>query len=357
MPTGFYKLKVAKINQETKDAVSIELMVPPPFRKEFEYKAGQYLTFSIEINGEEVRRSYSLCTSPDDSTMAVAVKKVEGGKMSNYLNNELKEGQLIDTMPPNGNFIYEADSGQNRNLFLFGGGSGVTPVKSILLSALKNELGSNITMVYANRDQESIIFGQELDALAEEYSSRFKLIHSLDNPPANWDGLSGYLNKDVISSVLNSELGSAQNDATYYICGPGPMMDVVTASLADLGIGEEKIITEYFVAKKSDSSSENKVPSGPPAFGTYDIEVELFGDEEALTVKESETILDAAIQADLDPPYSCQSGVCTTCRAKLLSGNVHMKEREGLTDDEVQAGYILTCQSHPISEGVKVRYE
>lgn len=354
MPAGFYKLKVAKINRETDDAVSIELMVPPPFRKEFDFKAGQYLTFSIEINGKEVRRSYSLCTSPTDEKFAVAVKRVDGGLMSNYLNSDLQEGQLIDSMPPNGNFIFEPNSGASRNIVLFGGGSGITPVKSILESALEHEPNSKITMIYANRDTDSIIFNDVLNAHAAA-NDNFTLIHSLDNPPSEWNGLSGYLNKEIIESTLNNELGEDLKNAVYYICGPGPMMDVVTESLSQIGIADGQIITEYFVAKTSDSDDEDDVEI--TGAGTYNVEVELFGDEEEITVKEGETILDAAIQADLDPPYSCQSGVCTTCRAKVLGGKVHMKEREGLTDDEVEEGYILTCQSHPISSGVKVRYE
>jgi ring-1,2-phenylacetyl-CoA epoxidase subunit PaaE len=353
MPAGFYKLKVGKINRETNDAVSIELMVPPPFRSEFDFKAGQYLTFSIEIQGKEVRRSYSLCTSPTDEKFAVAVKRVEGGLMSNYLNGDLQEGQMIDAMPPNGNFIYEPNPNASRQLVLFGGGSGITPVKSILESALEHEPNSKVLMIYANRDTESIIFGSDLDAHAAAHDN-FTLIHSLDNPPSAWLGLSGYLNKEVIENTLNNQLGEAKSDAIYYICGPGPMMDVVTASLSEIGIPAAQVITEYFVAKADETQEDDEEITG---LGTYNIEVELFGDEEEITVKEGETILDAAIQADLDPPYSCQSGVCTTCRAKLIAGKIHMKEREGLTDDEVEDNYILTCQSHPISSGVKVRYE
>lgn len=352
MPTGFYKLKVAKINRETKDAVSIELLVPPPFRKEFEFKAGQYLTFSIDINGQEVRRSYSLCTSPTDQKMAVAVKKVEGGLMSNFLNDQLQEGALIDAMPPNGNFVFEPNSANARTIVLFGGGSGITPVKSILRSALEHEPNTRVVMVYANRDIDSIIFQYELKELNAKYD-QFELIHSLDNPPADWNGLSGYLTREKIEEILNGRLGDSQGGATYYICGPTPMMDLVTDSLEAIGIPGNQVITEYFVAKTSDDSEEEEVEGT----GTYDVDVELFGEEHTTTVNEDETILDAAMRDDLDPPFSCQSGVCTTCRAMLLSGKVHMKEREGLTDDEVEAGYILTCQSHPVSKGVKVRYE
>jgi ring-1,2-phenylacetyl-CoA epoxidase subunit PaaE len=351
MPTGFYKLKVDKIVRETADAVSIELLVPPPYKKEFKFVAGQYLTFSIEIDGKEVRRSYSLCTSPLDSKFAVAVKKVVGGLMSNFLNDKLQEGQLIDVMPPNGNFTFEPQESAQRNIVLFGGGSGVTPVKSILLTALEAEPNSNIVLVYANRDEDSIIFSDELNKLHQERDN-FKLIHSLDKPPHDWNGLHGYLNREVIETLLETELGDQKNNAQYYICGPGPMMDVVTDSLNQIGILAECVTTEYFVAKTSETEEEEVLGAG-----TYDVDVEIFGDQEVITVKEGDTILDAAIQADLDPPFSCQSGVCTTCRAKMLSGKVHMKEREGLTDGEVEAGYILTCQSHPISKGIKLRFE
>jgi ring-1,2-phenylacetyl-CoA epoxidase subunit PaaE len=363
MPSGFYKLKVGKINRETADAVSIALMVPPPFKKQFEYKAGQYLTFSILINGEEVRRSYSVCSSPFEDPMPnIAVKEVPRGKMSTYLNRNLKEGDLLDVMPPMGKFILEPDAASAQHYFLFGGGSGITPLKSILLTLLGQEPNSTATLLYANRNEASVIFKKELEALEQEFSSRFQIIWSYDEAPENWSGMQGMLNPDKIKAAVQQYAVNHPNDAEYYICGPSGMMDVVKNGLKLLNIADEKIHTEYFTAVVKESSDDNMQQEADeldaliPASDRR-VKVELFGMNSEITVKPGQTILEAAQDAGLDPPYSCTVGVCTTCRARLKSGKVSMDEREGLSDAEIDQGYILTCQSHPTTDDVDLVYE
>lgn len=364
MPKGFYKLKVGKIIRETADAVSIQLLVPPPFKQQFQYKPGQYLTFSIEINGEEVRRSYSVCSSPFTEAMPViAVKEVPGGKMSTYMNRHLKEGDLLDVMPPLGKFTVEPQSSLQRHFILFGGGSGITPLKSILLSVLSNEPQSRITLVYANRNEASVIFKDELEALIASNPEKLKIIYSYDEAPAGWNGLSGYLNTTKIDELIKSA-DPKYLEAFYYICGPSGMMDVVKRGLETSGVAQDHIFTEYFTAvvkEKSDTVSQQEADEEeddhflPPS--DRRIKVELYGMKSEINVRLNQTILEAAQDAGLDPPYSCTVGVCTTCRARLRSGKVNMDEREGLSDAEIDAGYILTCQSHPITDDVDLIYE
>lgn len=361
MPTGFYKLKVDKIIRETADAVSVRFLVPPALKNQFVYKPGQYLTLHHEINGEDIRRSYSVCSSPYlDEMPTVAVKEVENGRMSTFLNRELKEGDLIDAMPPLGNFVVEPEESKQRHFVLFGGGSGITPLKSIALTILHKEPKSRIVLVYANRDTDSVIFEEELKQLEAEFGQRFRVIHSYDTPPAGWDGLSGFLNESKVQDILSKEFPTLAQMSQYYICGPGPMMDVVKNGLLGAGIANDQIHTEYFTASAEKGQGTSTTAAGEEyeeEIGDHMVKVEVYGEQHEIMVKQDQSILEAAQDAGLDPPYSCTVGVCTTCRAKVLHGRVNMDEREGLTDGEIAEGYVLTCQSHPVSKGVDLVYE
>lgn len=361
MPAGFYPLTIKTLNRETKDAVSIEFDVPAHLQSQFQYKAGQYLTFSIVINGEEVRRSYSVCSSPLlNANPVIAVKQVEDGRMSTYLNTVIKEGDQIEVMPPMGKFTVEPNSNASNNYFLFGGGSGITPLLSILKTVLFAEPNSKITLFYANRDFESIIFKTELDKLAEQYENRCKVIYSLDNAPADWMSYRGFLTESSVSQIIRSELGLNYPTAKYYTCGPSPMMDVVVKGLTAAGVQSEHIFTEYFTAAVKDEKDHSAVAQASTESDEIierTIKVEVFGQKKDVVVKPEQTILIAAQDAGLDPPYSCTVGVCTTCRARLRSGRASMEEREGLSDTEIEQGYILTCQGHPLSDDVDLIYE
>jgi ring-1,2-phenylacetyl-CoA epoxidase subunit PaaE len=360
MPAGFYSIPVSKVNRETKDAVSITFDIPPLMAPQYNYKAGQYLTFSVVINGEEVRRSYSMCSSPvTGEKITIAVKEVDGGRMSTYLNSTIKEGDMLEVMPPMGKFILEPNSAAANNYFLFGGGSGITPLLSIAKTALKEEPNSKCYLVYANRDEESIIFKDQIDAL-EAAHDNFKVIYSLDNPTGAWMGHRGFLTKEKVSEIAREELGLNYPVAQYYTCGPGPMMDVVVAGLESIGVREDNIHTEYFTAKvkeQSADSSQTEAVNYSEEVIERTIKVEVFGDTKDIVVKPTETILIAAQGAGMDPPYSCTVGVCTTCRARLKSGKASMEEREGLSDAEIDEGYILTCQAHPLSDDVDLVFE
>ncbi len=363
MPAGFYAIPVSNVTRETNDAVSITFDVPSLMTSQYHYKAGQYLTFSIVINGEEVRRSYSMCSSPiSGEQITIAVKEVENGRMSTYLNRNVKEGDMLDVMPPMGKFILEPNATAANHYFLFGGGSGITPLFSIIKTALKAEPNSKCYLVYANRDEDSIIFKDELEAL-EAAHENLTVIHSLDNPKGAWMGHRGYLTKETVSEIVRQELGLNYPVAQYYTCGPGPMMDVVVEGLKTIGVRDENVHTEYFTAVVKKDSVEESSSGSTEALNYSDevvertIQVEVFGEKKEITVKPEQTILIATQDAGLDPPYSCCVGVCTTCRAKLRSGKASMEEREGLSDTEIDEGYILTCQAHPLSDDVELVFE
>ena len=360
MPAGFYSLRVAKINRETPDAVSVQLEVPTHLASQFQYKAGQYLTFSVIINGEDVRRSYSVCSSPiTDVNPTVAIKQVENGRMSTYMNQNLKEGDVLDVMPPMGKFILEPNSSAANNYFMFGGGSGITPLLSIIKTALLVEPNSNCYLFYANTDEDSVIFKQEIDDLASKHDN-FKVIYSYDQAPSHWDGHTGYLTEAKVADIVRNELGLNYPIARYYTCGPSPMMHVVENGLKSTGVSSDNIYVEYFTASvnKSDETTEVSAPgTASEEIVERTILVEVFGSQKEVTVSPEQTILIAAQDAGLDPPYSCTVGVCTTCRARLRTGRACMDEREGLSDTEIDMGYVLTCQAHPLTDDVDLIYE
>ncbi len=358
MTQGFYQLKVVKKVQETADASSIYLEIPEQLKETFTYKPGQYLNFNVNIGGEEVRRAYSLCTSPyTDAIPAVTVKKVEHGKMSSYMNDVLKEGDVLEVMPPNGKFTIDINPALSRHVVLFGGGSGITPLMAIAKSVLNRESGSRITLIYANRNLDSVIFRSAIEAMEKEFAGRFTVHHSLDEAPMGWFGLKGYLTEEKIDHILKERIGGMWTGAEYYICGPSTMMDIVKKGLASAGVPQSNIHTEYFAAPVTPSHQATTVAVESPFSGKAHVKVNVYGKHHEIDIDENTTILDAAINAGLEPPFSCTVGVCTTCRAKVHKGKVFMREREGLTDDEVEQGYVLTCQSLPRSSEIELTFE
>jgi ring-1,2-phenylacetyl-CoA epoxidase subunit PaaE len=344
------KLTVKKIIRETSDAISIHFDPPPQAAP---YLSGQFLTLISSVNGKSVRRAYSLCSSPvSDADWAVAVKRVEGGLMSNFLNEQLKEGAQIELLPPMGNFVVKTEPSKSRHFVLFGGGSGITPLYSIAKTVLKSEPGSFVSLIYGNRDSDSIIFKTGLDQLGQEYKDRFALIHVLEKPPGDWSGLTGYITVEVVKNSLRLFPQLPSTDTFYYMCGPLPMMDSVRQSLDLLGIPAAHIFRESFFSDQSKSADEKAVVVNSNKPGIQTVTILLEGKEYKVEVAPEESILQAALDDDIDMPYSCQSGLCTACRGKCLSGSVHLDEREGLSDSELKEGYVLTCVGHPITPGV-----
>lgn len=361
MTQGFYKIKVHHLVKETEDATSIFFDIPAELKETFSYKPGQYVTIKANIDGQDVRRAYSHSTSPlTDSIPAVTVKKVDNGWMSVYLNDVLKEGDELELMPPNGKFIVDIDANKKQHYVLFGGGSGITPLMSIAKSVLLSEPNSSITLIYANRDSKSVIFKSALEKIEKEHKDRFKMYYSFDNAPFGWFGLKGYLTEEKVQKVVKERVGGMWQEHQYYICGPVPMMDIVKKGLASSSIAAEHIHSEYFSAPVSNESKKGVEVAAETEVkfnGTATAKITVYGKTHTITVPEGKTILKAAIDAGLEPPFSCTVGVCTTCRAKLSKGKVHMNEREGLSDDELNDNYILTCQSLARSSELEMVFE
>ncbi|MBW8050620.1 MAG: ferredoxin--NADP reductase [Cytophagales bacterium] len=353
MSNQYFTLKVTDIVKETTDAITIHFEHPPDHK--IAYKPGQYLTLIVNVNGEKSRRAYSLCSSPnEDKTLAVTVKKLEGGTISNYLNDNLKPGDPMEIMVPTGTFAIDLVPGAKRHLVLFGAGSGITPLMSIMKSVLAAESHSQVSLVYGNRNEESIIFKDDIDELKKKYGSRFNFIHVLTRPADGWDGPKGRINKIKVSHLLEQfpEMGPKVTD--YYICGPQGMMDEVKSALESLNVAAEKIHKESFTApleKEAEILDEGRETKANE-FKIQDVKINYEGQTYTITVKPDSTILETALDEGIDLPYSCQSGLCTTCRCKLLSGEVHMDEREGLSDMEIDEGYVLICQGHPVTADV-----
>jgi ring-1,2-phenylacetyl-CoA epoxidase subunit PaaE len=351
----FVPLKVLQVIRETADASTVVL--EKPLDGTFSYKPGQYLTLKLTVGGESLRRAYSLCSSPTtDSDLAVTVKRVDKGRMSNFVHTQLKAGDVVEVFPPMGNFCLVPDATKARHVVMLGGGSGITPLMSILKSTLTAEPNSRITLIYGNRDEESIIFKRTLDAMAEAQPDRLRVIHILSDPSPSWIGMRGLPMRHVILGIVQDIMNADQLPKSYWICGPSPMMEESQAALGFLGIPKDAIHREIFTAALPDTDAP-KTAATEAKRGDYTITVRLDGKEKQVLVKNNQTILEAVIGEGMDPPYACQMGVCCTCRAMRHSGKVEMEEDEGLSDTEINEGFILTCQSHPLTADVVIEYK
>lgn len=351
----FHTLKVIDIVHETADTVSIAFQVPDNLKQEFKYKQGQYLTLKFNINSEELRRSYSICSSPvEENELRVAIKKVKGGRMSAYINDKINIGDAMEVMIPMGNFYTELNPAHKKQYVLFAGGSGITPMLSILKTALKLEPQSSVTLFYGNNDEASIIFKKQIDTIASVNSGRLKVYYVLGTFPGDHpEMLQGLMTKEKNIELIKNYVNiSADNE--FFICGPGPMMDNVVAALKELKTDETKIHIEYFSAPVNVNDVETTVVS--EASGTT-ATIIIDGDKHNVTLENNETILEAALRIGLDAPYACQGGSCCTCRALLEDGKVVMKVNYALSTSEVKQGYILTCQSRPTTLNVVVNYD
>ncbi|MFZ1321275.1 MAG: 2Fe-2S iron-sulfur cluster-binding protein [Ignavibacteria bacterium] len=360
MSIKLYDLKVAKKTFLNKEAVKIELEIPSSLKEIFEYKQGQFLSVQISIDGKDYRREYSLCSSPhSENTYEIASKNVKDGIVSNYFFNNLKEGDTILSYPPQGKFFTELNPRNKKNYVMIAGGSGITPVISIIKSVLYAEPESHVILYYGNNSEDVIMFKDELDELQNKYSDRFKLNHTVMESGAEWNGMKGFINTADLDKILIDTDNKVQLEKEFFICGPGEMMELVKNHLIEKNYPKEKIHIEYFDAPVSPNPvalSEDTEEVNEENIKDRKIKVILNDSEHEVFVPEGSVILDAVIAQDLDPPFSCRSGICTTCRAKLYSGKVKMDEREGLSDSEIDDGYILTCQSHPLTDDVKLEY-
>lgn len=366
MAVQFHTLTIQEVIRETEDASSIVFNIPESLKSEFQYKPGQYLTLQLFIQGERFRRAYSLSSSPvTEDKVQVTTKRVEGGKVSNFLNDFAEPGLEIEVMPPMGNFVVEPDASVSKTYVLLAGGSGVTPSMSILKSVLHGEPASKVILLYGNRDKASIIFHEELQQLQEKYSDRLQVVHTLENAMGMPDAYEGRMDRPHVKELISKHVGPAHAHAEYYICGPSAMMREIDLALEDKLIDKSHIHKEHFTSALDIKDTAESGPteevkeaevSGDLSFPVK-AKIILDGDEMEIEINEEDTVLEAAMEAGIDPPFACQIGACSTCRAKLREGKVSMDEREALTDEEIEEGYVLTCQSHPLTNRLVVDYD
>ncbi|HRH64082.1 MAG TPA: FAD-binding oxidoreductase [Bacteroidia bacterium] len=351
--SAFYPLTIATINRETKDCVSVEFDVQEAIKEKFKYLPGQYLTLKLPIDGAEIRRSYSICSSDLlNEKLAVAVKKVKLGKGSGYINDTLKVGDRLEVMTPMGNFHSPMTSSNKKTYVLFAGGSGITPMMSILKSVLQIEPESKIILFYGNEDEASIIFKRQLDQIAAKFKERFKVVYILNKTESEQPHENiGIMNLEKNTYLLNKWV-DLSGDNEYFICGPTGMMDSAVAALKEKKVDSTRIHVEYFSAPVLEEEKVSEL-----TLVESEATIICDGDEITVKLKAGETILEAALAAGLDAPYACQGGSCCTCRAKLTEGKVHMKVNYALLEKEVEEGFILTCQSQALSSKLVVDYD
>ena len=354
MTPKFHTLKIAEITRETDDCVSVSFSVPQDLKLDYHFEAGQYLTLKKHIDGEEVRRSYSLCSAPFENEWRVAIKKVENGKFSTYANGSLKVGDEMEVMTPMGKFTPNINAKNEKSYALFAAGSGITPILSIAKTILNEELDSTVSLFYGNKNSNSIVFKEEIEALKNNYLDRLRINHILSR-----ESLGNKLQKGRIDEVKIDELFKTflnhENIDDAFICGPENMIFAVKAALEKNGIPSENIHFELFTtpgevaAKDKTEVTLNDVESN--------VKIILDGDEIDLNLHSGQTILDAAHEAGADLPFACKGGVCCTCKAKIIEGSARMTVNYGLEPDEIKAGYTLTCQAHPTSEKIVVSFD
>lgn len=354
----FHSLKVKKVVKETADCVSVTFDIPEEVKHLFKFKQGQSLTVRRLLNGAEVRRTYSICSSPFDNIVRVAVKKVDGGIFSTWANEELKAGDALDVMPPVGKFYTELNPLQKKNYVAFVAGSGITPVLSIIKTTLSTEPQSQFTLVYGNKTKNSIIFKEELEALKDKFIDRFRLYHILSKEKSDAQINNGRIDADKLD-LLFTKLIDLYSCDEFFLCGPEEMIFCIKDYLEEKKVAASKIHFELFtVPGQKKSTADNGKKEIPDNGQAAKVGVKLDGILFEFDLSyQGESILDAALRQGADLPYACKGGVCTTCKARLMQGQVSMDVNWGLEPDEIENGFILTCQSHPTTEKVVVDFD
>ena len=357
MSIHFHPVKIKEIKKETADCISVLFEIPDELKKDFAFNQGQSLTMRAFLNDEEVRRTYSICSSPLDNEWRVAIKKQEGGLFSGFANEKLKNGDVLEVMPPVGKFYTNLNPENKKHYVAFAAGSGITPVVSIIKTTLRNEPKSFFTLVYGNRSRNSIIFFEELAGLKNKFPDRFNLIHILSRERTDAQINSGRINLDKLTE-LNKLIRYVEIDE-FFICGPEEMIFCVKEFLEQKGIEQRKIHFELFTTpgqkQLGTASRQQAVSTGPKSKITVKLDGRSFYFD--LSMNSEMVILDAALQKGADLPFACKGGVCCTCKARLLEGEVTMDVHWGLEEEEIEKGYILTCQSHPKTERVMVDFD
>jgi ring-1,2-phenylacetyl-CoA epoxidase subunit PaaE len=352
----FHPLTIAHVARETRDAVAITFDVPPSLKEAFRFVQGQHLTLRAEIGGEDLRRSYSICSAVQDDCLRIAVKKAPGGAFSTWVNERVKAGQTIEVMPPMGHFNVALNSANRKHYLGFAAGSGITPLLSIIKTTLMVEPHGRFTLFYGNRSSATVIFKEELSDLKDRFLSRLNLVYVMSREPQDIALLNGRIDREKADALLAHWVDLEDVD-TAFICGPDGLMHAVSTSLQEHGFPKSKIKIELFAA--SIPKHEHK-PAAAPAAGRSDCTVTAIIDGAARQFtleKTKENVIDAALRQGIELPYSCKGGVCSTCRAKLVEGEVDMDVNFALEDYELARGFILCCQSYPVTDKVVVDFD
>lgn len=345
----FHKLTVKEVKKETKNAVSVVFNIPENLKDEFNFISGQYITLQVELDGKKIRRAYSICSSEKSKELRVAIKAVEKGSFSVYANTKLKVGELMEVAGPEGRFVLNTSNSNNKKYIAFAAGSGITPIMSMIKSVIETEPNSKFILVYGNKSSEETIFKNELDQLANENSDQFE-VNYVYSQKLGSDATFGRINLDVVHDILKSRYKHISFNE-YFLCGPENMIDLVKETLLQYGTSNDQIKFELF------SSPTDKQVESKDLTGDTKITVVLDDEETTFSMRKDEFVLDAALLKGLDAPYSCQGGICSSCLAKVIEGEVVMDNNSILDADEVAEGLILTCQSHPLTSVLKIDYD
>ena len=354
----FYPLEVTEVRKETRDAVVLTLKPQPDAAAQFDFTQGQYLTFRHAFDGQELRRSYSICAGLDEGCLKVGIKRVDGGAFSTWANEALKLGDVIEAMPPMGKFYTPLDPAQAKTYLGFAGGSGITPLLSIVKTVLAREPQSTFTLVYANRQVGSIMFREELEDLKNTYLGRFSLIHILESESQDIELFTGRIDAEKMEALFRLWIDAETVD-TAFICGPEPMMLTIADSLRKHGLDDSQIKFELFASSQPGRAKTRAVSQDSASTAnSCEVSITLDGATRSFAMaKDGTAILDAALAQKMDAPFACKAGVCSTCRAKVLEGEVEMDVNHALEDYEVRAGYVLSCQCIPLSDKVVLSYD
>jgi len=353
----FNSLIVKEVRRETEDSVSLSFVLPERLHEDYRFLPGQYLTLKNRIDGQEIRRSYSICSSPFEGELRVAVKEVDGGRFSTYANRELKAGERLEVMTPEGRFTFQPQEQREAVYVGFAAGSGITPILSILKTVLEKEPRSRFLLFYGNRKSASIIFKNALDDLKDRYLGRLEVHHVLSREDQGSDALKGRIDEVKCRLFADRFFAPLQVEA-YYLCGPEDMTQQLKTVLAELSVPKERVQFELFTAAQTGDPAKILKQARQAAGRIAAVTVVLDGEETHFDMDFNRgSVLDAALDAGADVPFACKGAVCCTCRAKVLEGEVEMDMNYALEDDEVDEGYVLTCQSHPRSERVVISYD
>ena len=345
----FFPLHVDKVEQLTPNSVAVTFRIPDELRETMRFKAGQYITIKHPDPDTDIRRAYSLSSAPMEDRLTVGIKKVSDGVFSVFANEELKPGDILEVMPPEGRFVFEPGEGP-KHIIAFAAGSGITPILSIVKTALDSHPENSVVLLYGNQNIDETMFFKDLQELKEKYTDRFS-IQYIFSRAQEADSLFGRIERSTVNFLIKNKFGERNFDY-YYICGPEPLIDLIKSTLEEAGVPREKVKFELFTTDDDDESDSTSLPEGQTA-----LTVTLDDEEYEFVMDRKTAVLDAVLNRKIEAPYSCQGDICSTCIARITEGEAKMDKNQILTDSEIEEGYVLTCQAHPTTPTLKIDYD